>query len=207
MRDLEVAREYAQILKKYLNHFALESIDLAFLVETRKDIIDGLLEAKSGVVLKTLDKIAQVFGLKYYEMGNPEFPLPQMEKLPSATLDRIRYRKTMGPYIEQNYTPSEINEKLIVILSSLRENEEFLMENIAKRINTIFPEKPVNTSLVIDRINKSFSTYFEKTDRKDLYKKGKGAKPYYYKTVKKLPKEIIEKAKQTLNKDENDCED
>lgn len=201
MRESEVAGEYALILKKYLDHFQLESIDLAFLAETRKDIIDGLLETKSGVVLKTLEKISQVFGLKYYELGNPNFPLPPLEKLPKATLKRIEYRKQMGPYKEQSYKSPEINEKIILVLSYLRENEEFLMENIAQKVNTQFPEYPVSTSLVKDRINKSFAQYFEKTNKKDLSKFRKGAKPYYYKAVKKLPKELIEKAKKTLFKD------
>ncbi|WPU95748.1 hypothetical protein SNE25_09480 [Mucilaginibacter sabulilitoris] len=57
-----------------------------------QDIIDG----KKGMVLITAEKIGRVFGLTYYEFGNPKYPLPAFNELPESTKVLIAERKKVG---------------------------------------------------------------------------------------------------------------
>src|SRR6218665_1727593 len=112
MASYNVSKEYGEILEKYLTNFGLEPIDVAFLIKTKKDVINGLLTGKKGVVLKTLEKISQLFNQRYYEFGNPNFPMPKFESLPEKTRSRILYRSQLGPHDTGTYTSSHLNEKI-----------------------------------------------------------------------------------------------
>ena len=192
-----VSEEYAKILLKYLDKFGLEIIDIAFLAGTRKDIVEGLVNAKSGVVLKTLDKISQLFGLTYYEFGNPNHPIPSFDSLPERTKKRITYRQKIGPHKEETYNSLDINEKIAIALSLYQEKDEFLIEEIVDIINDKCGDK-THTSLIGDRLSKTFGAYIAKTNKKGKSKSGRGRRPYYFTLIKKLPMEMVNQAKETV---------
>ena len=184
MDKINLTKEYSKILAKYLKIFKLESIDIAYLVKTKKDVIEGILKNEKGIVLNTLEQVAQVFGLRYFEFGNPHHPIPSFDSLPEKTKQRIAYRKEEGPSVETTYTPSDINEQINKAILSYNVGEEFLAEDIANSILEEDGEK-YSVSQIIDRFNKSFKEKIEKTDRKDMAKEGRGPKPVFYKLVKK----------------------
>ncbi|HMR19349.1 MAG TPA: hypothetical protein PKA53_08630, partial [Sphingobacterium sp.] len=193
----DVTKVYAAILKEYLKKFCLEPIDVAFLIATKRDVIDGLLTGKRGVVLKTLDKISQLFGLTYYEFGNPNHPIPAFDSLPERTRKRIAYREQVGPHKEETYNSLDLNEKITIALSLFKENDKFLIEELVDIINDKSGDK-THTSLIGDRLSKSFVTYVAKTDIKGKSKSGRGRRPYYFKLIKKLPKEMVAIAKEIV---------
>lgn len=47
--------------------------------------------------LNRANKISSVFGMKYYEFGNPKIAFLPHENLPKRTLDAIKERKKNGP--------------------------------------------------------------------------------------------------------------
>jgi hypothetical protein len=101
---LDVSIEFGDQLIKYLRHFGLIEADIARLVKSNTDDIREILDGQKGVVLKTAEKISNAFGLRYFELGNPKFPLPKIKQLPEETQDAIKYRKEKGTaQIVRNY--------------------------------------------------------------------------------------------------------
>jgi len=179
MKKIDLSKEYSKILKKYLMAFKLESIDIAYLVGTKKDVISGILKNEKGVVLYTLEQIAEIFGLRYFEFGNPNHTIPPFESLPEKTKQRIAYRKKEGPAIDITYTSSQINDHIRDVLSTYKVDDEFLAEDIS---NSIFNQYGVKYSVteIINRFKSSFLRFIENTKRKDTTKKGRGPKPVFY---------------------------
>lgn len=183
MIKVDLSNEYSKILKKYLKAFKLESIDIAYLVQTKKDVIDGVLKNEKSVVLYTLEQIAQIFSLRYFEFGNPNHPIPSFDSLPEKTKQRIEYRKKEGPAKETTYTSSEINNRISDILSTFKVGDEFLAEEIVNSISKKYDEV-YSVSEIINRFKKTFRENIDKTDRKYVARKGRGPKPVYYKLLK-----------------------
>ena len=101
---LDVSIEFGDQLIKYLKHFGLIEADLAKLISsTNTDDLKEIRGGKKGVVLKTAERIANIFGLRYFEFGNPTFALPKTEDLPKDTQNAIENRKKKGnPEIIRN---------------------------------------------------------------------------------------------------------
>lgn len=202
MNEQQVSKEYAKVLSEYLQKFGLESIDLSYLIGTKKDVIDGLLNSTNGVVLRTLEKIANVFGLRYFELGNPKNPIPTFDSLPEKTKKRIKYRASEGASQEKSYNQLDINDKIIVHLSRLKMGDNFLAEEITRKIKLDFEEN-LEVGIVNDRLSKTFRDFVKKTDRKELSKKGSGPKPSYYEIVKEIPEELRIKAERIVFRSKN----
>jgi len=185
MNKIDLSKEYSKILERYLSKFKLESIDIAYLIKTKRAVTDGLLKNQKGVVLYTLEQIAQVFGMRYFEFGNPKHPLPTYVSLPETTKERIKYRKKEGPAVETTYNASQINNQISDVLSNYKIGDEFLAEHITNKIQMKFGETH-SVSEIINRFKKSFKVYIEKTKRKEMARKARGPKPFYYKLVKKV---------------------
>jgi len=190
----KVTQEYAKTLKRYMKKFHLSSVDIVYLAKsTNKNNITALLEKRGGVTLETSDNIAQIFGFRYYEFGIPNHPLPSYNSLPEKTKERILFRKKAGPPAAISYTQLNLNEKIIVILSTLEVHDTFLASSIAARVNQEFAEN-IGISQIIDRFKKAFVPYVARTNNKDMRKIGAGAKPFYYKLIQKIPKEVLAEA-------------
>lgn len=187
MLNNELSREYALILAKYLKKFKLESVDIAYLINNTRTTIDGLLKGEKTVVLNTLEQIAQCFGLRYFEFGNPKNPIPSLQDLPKKTQDRIEYRKREGLSQKTTHTKRDINAQIRYVLTQYKLNDKFLIEDVQKAILKEFQIK-YHISEIMDRIRKSFSPYLLKTEEKFVEKVGRGAKPNYMKVVKELPR-------------------
>jgi len=190
MPSIDASYEYAKILKKYLQNFGLETIDIAYLIGTKADVLDGIIEGKRGAVLKTLEKISNVFGLRYYEFGNPQHPLPALESLPEVTRARIAYRKKEGPHEKSSYDQRLLNEKIITLLSEYKKGDEFLAEDISAALKVKFRET-VSTSEVTSRLSNYLNAFVVQTDKKDTSKTGKGRKPFYYRVINEVPESVF----------------
>jgi len=143
---IDVSVEFGNQLKSYLKHFGLIEADVARLIRSNTDAIDEILVGEKGIVLKTAEKIAWiVFGIRYFELGNPKFPIPKKKDLPLETQEAIVERKKKGvPEINRN---TDLNLPLHVnnVLKSGRLKREFtssdvlglLPDNIKEQIPSI----------------------------------------------------------------------
>lgn len=183
MKKILAVEEFAQVLRRYMKKFSLEPIDIAYLANSIKKNIASLLGGNGSLQIETAEAIAQAFGLRYFQFGNPDTPIPSLKHLPEKTKQRIAYRKKEGPAVETTYSPSDINHQIDDALSTYKQGEEFLVQDIAKTI--LKEHKEVySVSQIADRISKSFKERVEKTERKDTSKEGPGPKPVFYKLKK-----------------------
>ncbi|MCX2477193.1 hypothetical protein OQZ33_22860 [Pedobacter sp. MC2016-05] len=181
---MDVAFEYAQQLERYMKRFGLHDVDIAHLAKTNSKAISGILKGQKGAVLKTLEGISNIFGLRYFEFGNPDYPLPSSETIPENTKQRIAYRKKKGLHREKTYSHNAVNEQIKAILKTYKIGSEFLAEEIANNILSKFGET-YSVSEIVDRFKKTFKSNIEKTHNKDNAREGRGPKPSYYRLVKK----------------------
>ena len=181
---MNVASEYAKQLKNYMKRFGLQNVDVAYLAKTNREVVSGILKGEKGAVLKTLEAISNIFGLRYFEFGNPNNSIPSFDSLPEKTKQRIAYRKAEGDPKAVTYTPSDINHQISKVIKNYKIGDEFLAEDVA---NSILEEdgETYSVSQIIDRFKKSFKGEIEKTERKDTTRIGRGPKPVFYKLKKK----------------------
>ncbi len=186
MINLDVSKEYSQILKAYLTKFSLEPVDIAFFIKTNKEVIEGLLTTERGAVLKTLEAIAQVFGLRYFQFGDPKFPIPKVSQLPEKTKERIKYRKEFGPSIATTYNSYDLNDKILIILSEYNINDEFLPSEIGEKVNHKFELDLPNFKQITDRFKKGFDGILEKTGKTKPTAGRRGRPEEYYRLIKEV---------------------
>ena len=116
---------------------------------------------------------------------------------PKKTKDRIAYREKEGPHKQETYKSLDLNEKITIALSLFKEEDEFLIEELVDIINERCGDT-TDTSLIGDRLSKTFKAYALKTNKKGKSKSGRGRRPYYFRLIKTLPKEIVNQAKETV---------
>lgn len=187
-------KEFVGILIKYMEKFGLESIDIAFLAFTNRINIENLLNLQGSIELPRMEAIAQSFGLHHYQFSNPDQVIPEYESLPERTRRRIVFRKEKGTYIPETKNSTTVNDKITVALSFFDVNEKFLTEEIAAQINNADSDMIFTTSLVGDRLIKSFSNYVEKTTEKNEENRKVGAKPFYFRIKAKIPDTGLKKS-------------
>lgn len=89
-------KEFADQIKKYLKHFKMLTSDLGAQIGTEATDIRRIIEYEKSVGIKRAERIAGVFGLRYYEFANPDHPLPLLKELPQKTQKVIEERKIKG---------------------------------------------------------------------------------------------------------------
>src|SRR5690606_4555387 len=134
---------------------------------TNRINIENLLKLEGGLELPRMEAIAQSFGLHHYQFSNPDQVIPKYESLPERTQRRITFRKEKGTYIPETKNSTTVNHKITVALSFFDVNDKFLTEEIAAQINNADSDTIFTTTLVGDRLAKSFSKYAEKTSEKN----------------------------------------
>ena len=197
MNENNLISEYAQILDIYLNKFGLSTLDIAYLAKVNKKTIDTVLAKSGGIELYTLEAISQVFGLRYFEFGDPSFKIPTFNSLPEHTKIRIAFRKQEGLYHEKSYEKRFLNEKIIVILAKYSKGDEFLSEHIVNQLIEDFKEKE-NASEVSKRLVNSLNEYILQTKKAYTRKGKRGRKPFYYKIIKGISKKDLALAKEKI---------
>lgn len=172
---IDVSAEFGSQLRKYLNHFGLIDADIARLIRSNTDAIDEILAGKKGIVLRTAEKISwAVFGIRYFELGNPRFPLPKEKDLPPETQEAITERKKKGtPEINRN---TDLNLPFHVrnVLKSGKLKSEFtssdvwklLPDNIKEQIKSIRITDLFKKGELKDKVEDTG----EKRGREKLYK-------------------------------------
>lgn len=180
---IDVLVEFGGQVKKYLKHFQLTESDLSRLINSNTNDIQEILSGDKGVVLKSAEKISSVFGLRYFELGNPRFSIPDIERLPDQTRKVIIDRKKKGvPVIIRNYE-NDIAGNLDRIIN---ESSLFHSPVTAEEIRLVFPED------IRDTIKATRITDLLKKSGRDQYvvKVGKKGKEYLFQLKEFVKKEL-----------------
>lgn len=152
---IEVSNEFGIQLSRYIQQFGLTVADIASLSNLNTGAIDKILKGDKGIVLKTAEKISNVFGVRYFELGNPSFKIPNLKDLPRRTQDTIKNREEIGiPEINRNYE-NDIAGNLDRII---HESSVLHVPVTAEEIRLVFPPEirdMIKATRITDLLKKS----------------------------------------------------
>lgn len=189
MTDNTVSKEYANQLKKYMKHYHLFEQDIANLANSNVEVIYGVINCEKGIVLKTLEAIANIFGLRYFELGNPEYPMPASNTLPKKTIEKIEWRKKQGPPIQTKYNIINLNQQITGVLSNYSLEAKFVPSDIFGALPSETKETIKKASRITDLFAEELIEYVEKTGEKKKVEGKRGRQEEYYRLIKKYPKD------------------
>lgn len=173
--------EFITILERYMKVFGLYSMDISSLAGSTRDFIKDLKESKTGPTFKTLVATASVFNLKYYQFGNPNFPIPKLEKLPSKTVDKINWRKKVGVPEENQYNKLDLNRKVLYALEKVTDKSKFLASEVFSLLDDS-TQKELKTSIRITGLfSDELKDYVEKIGETNKIEGKRGRPEEYYK--------------------------
>lgn len=175
--------EYIQIVKKYMDTFGLYSIDISDLINSTQDSIKGLKNSKNGPTLKTLEAIANIFGLRHYQFGDPLFPIPKLEALPQATIDKINKRAEIGPPTDTQYNKLDLNDKVLSALHNVKDKNKFLPSEVFLLLDDETKTELGKSNRVTGLFSHELAAYVEKTGEKHKKEGQRGRPEEYYRVT------------------------
>jgi transcriptional regulator with XRE-family HTH domain len=160
--------KYRAIIKKYRKHFGLLQGDISTLLAIDESRYSGIESGRRTLDINIADDIARAYNRKYYEMGNPDKSIPEIEHLPKGTQEIIALRKKLGVKIKNTdrnlgyYLDRLINEKKLNEPITAKELWEQLPDNIKKsssptEITNLFNKNPRNKT--IEKVDKKGKEY------------------------------------------------
>ena len=75
---------FGQQLRLYRERAGLTQEEFADLHKTDKSFITKVENGKTAVGIDLIEAYAKTFGVEYYELGNPNFKIPALSRMPTA---------------------------------------------------------------------------------------------------------------------------
>src|SRR5690606_9480154 len=126
-----VIEEFVLALEYYMNYYGLYGIDIKKRLKATTDIVKDLKNGKNGPTIAKAESISQIFGLRYYQFVDPEFPPLSKDKLPRATITVIENREENGPpKYKGKYNKLELKKNLLSVLIEFVDRETFLPSEV-----------------------------------------------------------------------------
>lgn len=144
--------QFGEQIKTYLKRFKLYPEDIAYALKTNAESIVKIINGDKSVYLETVEKIADIFGVKYYQMADPEFPLPSKKNLPENTKTLIEERKASGE--PKKYGDHDLNQELDKIFRGNFLEIPRTTTEIANELPRSIPSTVRTASRVSDAIKK-----------------------------------------------------
>lgn len=182
-----VVQDFVKILHHYMQYYGLYSADIRNLVKTTTDIVKDFEQGKNGPTLKKIEAVANIFGLKYYEFGTPNFPMPTLDQLPLRTREKIEWRKETGPPESKQYQKLDLNQAVLHALAGFDEDEEFLASDVYKILPEDLQEKLGSPTRITGLFSNELYDKVTKTGNK-VAKEGPGRPEEYYKLTPAIKK-------------------
>jgi transcriptional regulator with XRE-family HTH domain len=206
MHYKEVSTEYKVRLKQCLLKYKLYEVDIASLTGLTGKKISEILKDPTKTGLNILELIANAFGLRYFQFGDPKFPLPKLAQLPELTKKRIIFRKENGPPspVEPGkYKILHLNGHLLIVLNKYKITDVFTASEVFNRLPKEIQDLIDGPSKVADRFSDGLSMYVTKTGDTVKTEGKRGPAPAYYRLTQRIPKEKIEEAQKIIGRKEN----
>ncbi len=180
-----VVEDFVKILQYYMQYYGLYAVDIRNLAKTTTDLVKDFEHSKNGPTLKKIESIANLFGLRYYEFGNPHLPMPALDQLPIRTREKIEWRLEVGPPESKQYQKLDLNQAVLHALEGYEEEEEFLPSDIFKSLSKDLQQKLGSATRITGLFSTELYDNVVKTGNK-VAKEGRGRPEEYYKRT--LPK-------------------
>lgn len=193
MDDFNIKIEFGKQAKKFRLHFGLSQIEAAALSDMSPSEYSDLENGTTNYNVEKLQSVTSIYGLFYYQIGNPKCKFPAFSKLPEVTKAKINSREKPLTVYNERF----IIEHLTIIFGNMSEKSKFLIKDINSKIIEQFGISYDNEE-ISGTISKNFAGSIVKTDKKQIDKKGRGAKPFYFMIIKSLSTDIVQEAIQTI---------
>lgn len=128
--NIDTDKEFSARIIAALTFYGLEAGDLGKLTGVSATAINDITENKRSLGLKRADKIAQVFGLRYFELANSKLKFKAIRQLPVRTQKVIQERKEKGPSNHERNTDLDLPKNTLEVLSKLPATAEFTANEI-----------------------------------------------------------------------------
>lgn len=138
MRSIEknARLELAQQLKKYRDAAGISQSDLANGLGMQQPYIAKIEKANHSVGLDLLVDISTYFGIKHYELTNPDFPVPTKEVLRKSIMAFHKLKDTDTSYLKD--TSPNYAKNIDKYIRAGHLNEEKSSKEIAHHFNELF---------------------------------------------------------------------
>lgn len=120
---------FGQQLRLYRERAGLTQEEFADFHKTDKSFITKVENGKTAVGIDLMEAYAETFGVEYYEMGNPNFKIPALSKMPAALHQYIAKVKE-----ERNARKQEPGLKITVYLDPIIASNFLAMPKTARMI-------------------------------------------------------------------------
>ncbi len=193
MSSKSVVEQYILTLEYYMNFYGLYSVDIKHLLGGSTDFVKDTKAGVNGPTLKKLDAVSSLFGLTYYQFGNPDLVLPEIETLPLATQERIALRSEIGPPETRNYKKIDLKNEILKALTNFDGVKEFLPSHVYESLPKEIQEKIGSATRVTGLFSNELKSNVKKTG--NSLKKSVAGRPEEYYEIVSLEQEKKEKKK------------
>ena len=166
--EYNVEKEFADRISDALAHYGLGKGDIGKLIGTGATDIKRLLNLERSLGLKRANKISAVFGMKYYQFGDPQTQFLPKNKLPKQTIEAINYRMEVGPSDIEINTDLDLPMHTMEILRHLDEESEFTPNAIYEKLPTEIKSQIQASRITVLFKTGSLSKYVEYTNKKEV---------------------------------------
>ncbi|GAA4786104.1 hypothetical protein GCM10023231_12520 [Olivibacter ginsenosidimutans] len=178
-----VVEEFVSALEYYMDYYGLYNVDIKKLLKATTDIVEDLKKGKNGPTITKAETISQLFGLKYYQFADPEFPPPLKEQLPPATIAVIHERNQTGPPESRGkYNKLDLNKVILNALKKFKDKEEFLSADVYESLSEELKEKLGSATRITGLFSEALKENVEKTGN-SIRKNKVGRPEEYYKVI------------------------
>jgi len=184
-----------QNLEKLRLFFNIEMQEIDESVELGKNTYSRIISGKQSIKLNELISIGRkIYNLKAIQILNPNLKIPSIQSLPKIVRDIVKERKGKVPRTQEK---RDIIQYCIVILNKhLKVGEHFTNSQVKQHfkgeLETVFKSKSIewNKSILSPFVEDTGTTQKVKTKPEKVYK-----------LAKKIPKEMVRKAKDVVGAD------
>ena len=189
---ISIRKQFGKQAKKIRLHYGLDQDDLASLSAMTQSEYSGLESGSKNYNVERLEQVSAVYGLEYYEIGNPKTKYPLFNKLPIETQQKIKGRKKPVSV----YNELDLSNHLLLVLSKWEEDSIFTPSDIFSLLAKDLKEGIKKSSRITDLFAFEFSEYVEKTGEKKKIEGKRGRPEEYYRLIKKITPEMLKKTKE-----------
>lgn len=188
---ISIKKQFGKQAKTIRLHYGLDQDDLASLSAMTQSEYSSLESGNKNYSVEKLEQVSTVYGLEYYEIGNPKTKYPLFSKLPIETQQKIKGRKKPVSV----YNEWDLTNHLLLVLSKCKKDSIFTPSDIFNLLDIDLKEGIKKPSRITDLFAYEFSEYVEKTGKKKKVEGKRGRPEEYYRLIKEITPEMLKKTK------------
>ncbi len=192
--------EFASRISEAMTFYGLEEGDIGKLIGTNATDIRNIVNLEKTLGLKRANKIASVFGMKYYQFGNPKTKFLAKDRLPKRTISAINERIKSGPSTGKIDTELNLPMHTMEVLSKFELLSEFTPKSIHEKLPEDIKSKVESNRITVLFKTGSLRNFVQYADKKD-------GTNHVYRFISAEAKKTMEEVLKKLKEKEDNSKD